>query len=117
MNAEAGRGRVLIVEDEALMVRVIERTLSREFRVGQIDVVYDGKAGLERAMAEPYDLILSDIRMPEMDGLTMIAGIRGAVGPNRGTPIVIVTGHHDEGTAAAAELDARIVRKPFARQV
>jgi CheY-like chemotaxis protein len=108
--------RVLIVEDEPAMVRVIRRAIVRGFGA-EVDEANDGQVGLEQATARAYDLIVSDIRMPQMDGISMIERIRGGDGPNRGTPIVILTGHHEEGQAAAHELGARFVAKPFSRQV
>jgi CheY-like chemotaxis protein len=108
--------RVLVVEDEELLVRIVERWLVRKFGV-EVDSAADGRAGLERAGACSYDLIVSDIRMPEMDGIAMVQEIRSGTGPNRTTPVVLVTGHHAEGVAAAKQLDARFVAKPFSRAV
>ncbi|MCX4242920.1 response regulator [Paraliomyxa miuraensis] len=107
--------KVLIVEDEAVLVRVIRRALVRGFDV-DVDEAADGLSGLEHASLQSYALIVSDIRMPHMDGLSMIRRIRDGDGPNRDTPIVILTGHHDEGRAAARELGARFMPKPFSRQ-
>jgi CheY-like chemotaxis protein len=106
--------RVLVVEDEEELVQIIGRWLVRKFGV-EVDSAADGRAGLERATERSYDLIVSDIRMPEMDGIAMVQQIRSGVGPNRCTPVVILTGHHEEGLAAANELHARFVGKPFSR--
>ena len=106
--------RVLVVEDEDELVELIERWLVRKFGV-EVDSAADGRSGLERASARSYDLILSDIRMPEMDGIAMVQQIRSGAGPNRATPVVILTGHHDEGREAASKLHARFVGKPFSR--
>src|SRR2546427_5606173 len=46
----------------------------------------DGKRALERALAEPFDLILSDVRMPDMDGLAFLRAYRG----RGGTALVIM---------------------------
>jgi two-component system response regulator HydG len=106
--------RVLVVEDEEELVEIIEHWLVRKLGA-EVDSATDGRAGLERASARPYDLILSDIRMPEMDGIAMVQQIRSGAGPNRATPVVILTGHHDEGREAASQLHARFVGKPFSR--
>jgi CheY-like chemotaxis protein len=106
--------RVLVVEDEEELVRLLERWLVRTFGAA-VDSADNGRAGLERATVRTYDLIVSDIRMPEMDGIAMVQHIRSGTGPNRATPVVIVTGHHEEGVRAAGELDARFVAKPFSR--
>jgi CheY-like chemotaxis protein len=112
MNA----GRVLVVEDEDELVELIEHWLVRKFGV-EVDSAADGRAGLERATIRGYDLIVSDIRMPEMDGIAMVQEIRNGAGPNRTTPVVILTGHHEEGREAAHQLNARFVGKPFSRAV
>jgi CheY-like chemotaxis protein len=106
--------RVLLVEDEEELVRIVERWLIRKFGV-EVDSAENGRVGLEQATARSYDLIVSDIRMPEMDGIAMVEHIRSGQGPNRSTPVVILTGHHDEGVQAAGQLDARFVGKPFSR--
>ena len=107
--------RVLVVEDEAALVRILRRVLERKFSA-EVDSAEDGKKGLTCATCNSYDLILSDIRMPQLDGISMIEQIRGGEGPNRSTPVVLLTGHHDEGRAAAEALDARFMGKPFSRQ-
>lgn len=106
--------RVLLVEDEEELVRLVERWLVRSFGAA-VDSAENGRAGLERATEHTYDLIVSDIRMPEMDGIAMVQRIREGTGPNRATPVVIVTGHHEEGVQAADRLDACFVGKPFSR--
>lgn len=106
--------RVLLVEDEEELVRIVERWLIRKFGV-EVDSAGNGRDGLEQATTRSYDLIVSDIRMPEMDGIAMVEQIRSGAGPNRTTPVVILTGHHDEGVQAANQLHARFVGKPFSR--
>jgi CheY-like chemotaxis protein len=109
-----GTPRVLIVEDEAELANIVGRWLVRKFGA-QVDSAANGRVGLERASACLYDLIVSDIRMPEMDGIAMVQHIRSGTGPNRSTPVVIVTGHHEEGMEAADQLHARFLGKPFSR--
>ncbi|MDQ6968697.1 MAG: response regulator, partial [Mariprofundaceae bacterium] len=82
--------RILIVED-SMMVRItVKRTLAKvDF---QVDEAKDGQIGLDMAMASadnPYDLILTDLNMPNMDGLTMIQNIR-AIPAYAETPIVML---------------------------
>ena len=106
--------RVLIVEDERELVELMRRLLKRNFDV-EVDTAGNGRKGLEKATARVYDLILSDITMPELNGVTMVQRIR-AGGPNARTPVIIVTGHHAEGIAAATRLGARFVAKPYRRK-
>lgn len=107
--------RVLIVEDESALCELLERMLRRKFDV-DVDLAGNGKVGLNKANANVYDLIFSDIRMPEMDGVSMVHSIRAGAGPNATTPIVMVTGFHEEGRLAARKFGARFVAKPFRRQ-
>lgn len=108
--------RALVVEDELMLVSVLRRVLRRELAF-EVDTALNGREGLDKASAEPYDIILSDIRMPEMDGITMVRSIRTSQGPNAGTAIVMLTGYHTEGRRAAGELDTGFVAKPFRRAV
>ena len=107
--------RVLVVEDEQMMVEIIERVLVRKF-AALVDLAGNGREGLQQAAEQTYSLILSDIRMPEMDGISMLERIRTGSGPNRATPVILLTGHHREGLSAASTLDARFMGKPFRRK-
>lgn len=106
--------RVLVVEDEVEIVRIVERWLVRRFGA-EVDAAADGHAGLERAATQPYDLIVSDVCMPKLDGIAMVQQIRGGTGPNRDTPVVLVSGSHMGGLVAADQLHVRFVGKPFSR--
>ncbi len=83
--------RILIVEDSTMVRITVKRTLSKvDF---QVDEAKDGQIGLDMAIAsaeQPYDLILTDLNMPNMDGLTMIKHIREQ-DAYRDTPIVMLT--------------------------
>lgn len=64
--------RVLIVDDEMYEREGIRRQLSNgEYGISQLDVAENGLAALKRFEAEPYDIVISDVKMPVMDGLTM----------------------------------------------
>lgn len=73
----SGAPRILIVEDSAMVRITVKRTLSSvDF---QVDEAKDGQIGLEMALAsadKPYDLILTDLNMPNLDGLSMIGKLR-----------------------------------------
>ena len=72
--------KILVVDDE----RAIRNTLKDilEFEGYTIDLAENGKVGLEKALATTYDLIYTDIKMPEMDGLEMLQAYRQAVKEN-----------------------------------
>lgn len=60
--------RILIVEDDEMIASLIKSILNRE---GKIDIAYNGKEGLKLVQKNYYKLIISDIDMPDMDGLTL----------------------------------------------
>lgn len=66
--------KILVVDDEKLLVKGIRFNLENDGY--EVDAAYDGKTAVEMARATPYDLILLDVMMPEMDGLTTCMQIR-----------------------------------------
>jgi DNA-binding NtrC family response regulator len=104
--------KLLIVEDDESVRTLAARALERAGH--QIDVAADGAAGLAsiRAAAGGYDLVVSDIRMPEMDGIEMAKAAAAAYPAMR---IMLVTGYADQ-RERAEELNGIIrdvVQKPF----
>ena len=104
--------RILVVEDDDSVRLFTQRALSADGHA--VDVATDGDEGLERVSnaASPYDLILSDIRMPVMDGIEM-AGRVADISPS--TPILLMTGYAEQ-RERAAELSGivrGVVDKPF----
>lgn len=68
--------RILIVEDSTMVRITVKRTLAAvDF---EVDEARDGVEGLAKAQQSPapYDLVLTDLNMPNMDGLTMVRNIR-----------------------------------------
>ncbi len=106
--------RILVVEDSAMVRITVKRTLSAvDFSV---DEAKDGAEGLEKARSapRPYDLILTDLNMPNMDGLTMVQHIR-ALPAYAETPIVMLTtesGEEKKAVGHEAGISAWLV-KPF----
>lgn len=104
--------KLLIVEDDESVRTLAARALERAGHT--VDVACDGAQGLEVIHARDgfYDLIVSDIRMPEMDGIEMAQHAARAF---PGLPILLMTGYADQ-RERAEELDAIIidvVQKPF----
>ncbi len=78
---------VLVAEDEALAAMALEDFLSRKgYRV---TLAQDGQEGLERYSADPADLVITDLRMPRMDGRALIRELRVRAA---GLPILVMTG-------------------------
>ena len=81
--------KVLVVEDSPTMRQLIVFALKR-IRGFQIVVANDGVDGLKKLSAEKFDLILTDINMPIMDGLKLVSMVRND--PNyKETPIIVIT--------------------------
>src|SRR5947199_2281515 len=96
--ARASRPRVLVVDDEASIRDLLAKTLAlAEY---DVDVANDGRSALERMRMCPYDLLIADLRMPGMDGLTVI---REAKRFQAGLPVLIITGFSTESSAIEAE--------------
>lgn len=81
--------KILIVEDEQNLARFIELELEHENYV--VDIEYDGKPGLEKALTNDYDLILLDLMLPNINGLEICRQVR----QNKATPIIIITAKSD----------------------
>ncbi|MFL5355621.1 ATP-binding protein [Archangium sp.] len=74
-GAQLARARVLLADDNADMRDYIRRVLSAHF---EVEVVADGQAALESALAHPPDLVLSDVMMPRLDGVGLLRALRAA---------------------------------------
>jgi two-component system, NtrC family, response regulator HydG len=96
-SAPGTRGRILVVDDEAAARSVLERLLTAHgFRV---IVATSGAEALHRAEHEAPDVVVSDINMPEMDGLSLLSKLRTY---DKDLPVIMATGEDDLGTAVAA---------------
>ena len=85
--------RVLVVEDEAHIRELIQLHLGLEGL--EIDAVADGQEALVRANSLPFDLIILDLMLPGVDGISIARAIRRD-GPNQDVPILILTARSDE---------------------
>jgi CheY-like chemotaxis protein len=102
--------RILIAEDEALIAFHLEFLLGR--RGYDVLLCSNGRSALERIAGFPPDLILTDCMMPEMDGMELIARLRGM--PRiRDVPIVLITAVPEAALAGRAADYDRYLQKPF----
>ena len=99
--------RLLIIDDERGIRNTLREILSDEGH--EVDVAENGKQGLEMAQAKAYDLIYSDIKMPEMDGMEVLKALKNGENDENGDatlngecPIVMISGHGDVETAVQA---------------
>jgi excisionase family DNA binding protein len=92
-----GRSRVLVVDDESSIRELLAKTLAlAEY---DVDTAPDGRAALERLRLGNYDLLIADLKMPGMDGLTLI---REARRMKEDLPVIIITGFSTESSAIEA---------------
>jgi excisionase family DNA binding protein len=105
------RRRVLVVDDEASIRDLLEKTLTLNNEY-DVDVAPDGPAAIDRMRLYPYDLLIADLKMPGMDGLTVIREARRF---KADLPVIIITGFSTESAAIeAANLGvAGYLTKPF----
>src|SRR5438477_2884590 len=92
--AGSTRPRILVVDDEASIRDLLAKTLAlAEY---EVDVAPDGRSALERMRMSPYDLLIADLKMPGMDGLTVI---RHAKRINADLPLIIIRGFATRSSA------------------
>ena len=88
--------KILIIEDEAAIRRVLVKILSEENNTYQVEEAEDGLVGIEKIKKDDYDLVLCDIKMPKMDGVEVLEAVK-KIKPE--TPMVMISGHGDLDTA------------------
>ncbi len=88
--------KILIIEDEAAIRRVLVKILSEESDTYEVKEAEDGLVGIELIRKEDFDLILCDIKMPKMDGVEVLEAVK-KIKPE--IPIVMISGHGDLDTA------------------
>ena len=109
--------QVLFVEDNAINRRVVKEMLG----AGGIEMseAEDGLIGLQMIEANEYDLILMDLRMPGMDGITAIRHLRARPDRKAGLPVIVITA--DEGLSIDSDCKLAgaddVLRKPVSMAV
>jgi two-component system nitrogen regulation response regulator NtrX len=88
--------KILIIEDEAAIRRVLVKILSEENDSYKVDEAEDGAQGLDKIKNNDYDLVLCDIKMPKMDGVEVLEEVK-KIKPE--IPMVMISGHGDMETA------------------
>jgi DNA-binding NtrC family response regulator len=88
--------KILIVEDEASIRRVLTKILSEENESYIVEEAEDGLQGFEKIKNNDYDLVLCDIKMPKMDGVELLEAVK-KIKPE--IPMVMISGHGDMETA------------------
>lgn len=91
--------KILIIEDEAAIRRVLTKILSEENDSYQVEEAEDGVSGYEKIKNNDFDLVLCDIKMPKMDGVELLEEVK-KIKPE--IPMVMISGHGDMETAIQA---------------
>jgi DNA-binding response OmpR family regulator len=101
--------RILVVEDDPTVSEVVTRYLEREGFV--VEVAFDGAVGLERALADPPELVVLDLMIPSLDGFEVCRRLRAAAP----VPVIMLTARGEEADRIVGlELGADdYVSKPF----
>jgi len=107
--------RVLIVDDSSVMRKIVERSLRQAgLELEEVREAGNGAEALAEVQNSTFDLILSDINMPAMDGLEFLRGLANL--PNaKGVPVVMITTEGSEARVVEAlSVGAKgYIRKPF----
>ncbi len=88
--------KILIIEDEAAILRVLTKIISEENKTYEVEGVADGLEGFDKIKKNDYDLVLCDIKMPKMDGVEVLEKTL-ALKPE--IPFIMISGHGDLDTA------------------
>lgn len=91
--------RILIVDDDHTLLQVLPRTVSLRIPSAYVDTASSGQEALTYLQTQIYDAIVSDIKMPGMDGLALLAKIRDL---QLDTPTLLITGHGEHNLAIQA---------------
>lgn len=109
---------VLIVDDSAAIRKILQRVLRQtDLNLGEIKEAGDGAEAVEILKDRTFGLILSDINMPRMDGLQLLARIK-AMDHLKNVPVIMITTEGGQGKVMeAVQLGATgYVRKPFSAE-
>ena len=107
---ESSRYKILIVDDEPSITALLDSFLGSQGHL--CETATDGKAALERVSQNHFDVVITDILMPEMDGITLTRKLSKQF-PN--LFIMVMTGYYDENSMerAIAAGAHEFIKKPF----
>ena len=88
---------ILVIEDKESMRKMVAQTLMEEGYT--VETAADGPEGIEKAKGKPFDLVITDMKMPDMDGLDVVSSIRNI---NNETAVIVMTAYGTIETAVSA---------------
>ena len=101
---------ILVIDDKEAMRTVLEQALSEEGY--QVDAAANGSAGLEIARSKSYDLVITDLKMPDVDGLQVLSELKQI---DNDMSVIIMTAYGTVESAVSAMKNgaADFITKPF----
>jgi CheY-like chemotaxis protein len=114
-EAIATQQRILVVDDDQTVIEVVRRVL--EAQGHEVDIAYDGRAGVTLIEQTEYDLIILDFNMPELDGIEVYYFIE-QLNPDLTRRVVFITGDADRPQVRSflEVVDRPVLTKPFTKQ-
>ena len=107
--SENFEGRILVVDDEVALAETLRDLLM--FHGYEVEIATNGIQAQSILDKQQFDLVISDIRMPMMDGMQLLSYINQN---HRGTPVILISGFSDYDEKTASEKGARgLVSKPM----
>jgi DNA-binding NtrC family response regulator len=102
--------KVLVIDDEQIVINSVKRVL--DHAGFEVEITLSGRHGLELALGKPYDIVLTDIRMPDIGGMVVLRDIKRA---KPFMPVIIITGYANVQSAMQAMKlgAAEYLEKPF----
>jgi len=96
---EMNAPHILLVDDDPALLSALPQTIALRLPAARVDIADSAQEALEQIQRYQYETIVSDIKMPGMDGLDLLARIHEL---RPGTPTLLITGHGDQGLAIQA---------------
>jgi len=102
--------KVLVIDDEQIVLNSVKKILGHEEH--EVETTLSGRQGLEWALSKSYDIVLTDVRMPDMGGMLILRDIKKA---KPSMPVIIITGYANVQSAMQAMKlgAAEYIEKPF----
>jgi len=102
--------KVLVIDDEQIVLNSVKKILGHGEH--EVETTSSGRQGLEWALSKSYDIVLTDVRMPDMGGMLILRDIKKA---KPSMPVIIITGYANVQTAMQAMKlgAAEYIEKPF----
>ncbi len=104
--------RILIIDDEKDLCRVMKLNLERTGEY-EITTAYSGETGLEKAKETEFDLVITDYKMPGIDGKAVLDALK-ELRPH--SPVVLFSIYHDDGSTITASIKSKadgLISKPI----